>query len=161
MFNCAAVALIAAVSLARVSTSLPLGRVINYRRGSAIGDGDVAFDSYPFKRALVVAAHPDDIETICGGVVAQFVDQGIDVAYVITTNGDKVSPNDFVQWKRAARLQVPPSSSHISVALPGYVGKGKTWDADADPLRITSAYILLLFPHARAPPPRSGVVERL
>ncbi len=42
-----------------------------------------------FKRVLVTAAHPDDIETIAGGTVAKFVRCGATVSYIITTNGDK------------------------------------------------------------------------
>lgn len=38
---------------------------------------------------LVVTAHPDDIETICGGYVLQQVQQGARVGYVIATSGDK------------------------------------------------------------------------
>lgn len=40
-------------------------------------------------RALVVFAHPDDAETICGGMVATLVDYGVSVAYLVVTNGDK------------------------------------------------------------------------
>lgn len=41
-------------------------------------------------RALVVFAHPDDAETICGGTVAMLIDvYNVSVAYVVTTNGDK------------------------------------------------------------------------
>jgi LmbE family N-acetylglucosaminyl deacetylase len=41
-------------------------------------------------RALVVIAHPDDAETICGGTVAMLIDvYNVSVAYVVTTNGDK------------------------------------------------------------------------
>lgn len=44
---------------------------------------------FKYKRVLVTAAHPDDIETIAGATVAQFVECGSSVSYVITTNGDK------------------------------------------------------------------------
>lgn len=49
-------------------------------------------DPTPFaeiKKALVVFAHPDDAETICGGLVATLIAQGTEVAYVVATNGDK------------------------------------------------------------------------
>lgn len=42
-----------------------------------------------YNNILVVAAHPDDIETIAGGTVSLFVSCGKTVNYVITTNGDK------------------------------------------------------------------------
>src|SRR3989442_12368062 len=41
------------------------------------------------RRALVVSAHPDDIEFGCAGTVAFWVEQGWDVRYVIVTSGQK------------------------------------------------------------------------
>lgn len=41
------------------------------------------------QRALVIVAHPDDIEYFCGGTLAQWVQQGTTVTYLITTAGDK------------------------------------------------------------------------
>lgn len=38
-------------------------------------------------RALVVSAHPDDIEFACAGTVASWVDAGADVTYCIVTDG--------------------------------------------------------------------------
>lgn len=40
------------------------------------------------KRILVVAAHPDDLETACGGTVALLVEQGVEVALLLCTDGD-------------------------------------------------------------------------
>ncbi|MCU0509967.1 MAG: PIG-L family deacetylase [Anaerolineae bacterium] len=48
----------------------------------AIGpEGDI-------KRLLVVAAHPDDLETTCGGTLALLVDAGVEVALLLCTDGD-------------------------------------------------------------------------
>ena len=41
------------------------------------------------RRALVVSAHPDDIEFGCAGTVALWVEEGWDVRYVIVTSGQK------------------------------------------------------------------------
>ncbi|MBV8162055.1 MAG: PIG-L family deacetylase [Acidimicrobiia bacterium] len=41
------------------------------------------------RRALVISAHPDDIEFGCGGTVCEWVDEGWDVRYVIATSGQK------------------------------------------------------------------------
>ena len=42
------------------------------------------------KNVLVVAAHPDDIETIAGGTVGLLTTVcGVKVSYLLTTNGDK------------------------------------------------------------------------
>jgi LmbE family N-acetylglucosaminyl deacetylase len=40
-----------------------------------------------FERALVVFAHPDDAEFLCGGTVAGWAREGTDVAYVCATDG--------------------------------------------------------------------------
>jgi LmbE family N-acetylglucosaminyl deacetylase len=39
-------------------------------------------------RALAVAAHPDDIDFGAAGTVARWVDEGIDVMYLVITRGD-------------------------------------------------------------------------
>ncbi|HEY3994261.1 MAG TPA: PIG-L deacetylase family protein [Ktedonobacteraceae bacterium] len=41
------------------------------------------------ERVLVIVAHPDDIESWCGGVVAHLSESGKQVAYVLCTSGDK------------------------------------------------------------------------
>lgn len=41
------------------------------------------------RRALVISAHPDDIEFGCAGTICTWVDEGWDVRYVIATSGQK------------------------------------------------------------------------
>lgn len=41
------------------------------------------------RRALVISAHPDDIEFGCAGTVCRWVDERWDVRYVIATSGQK------------------------------------------------------------------------
>jgi LmbE family N-acetylglucosaminyl deacetylase len=40
------------------------------------------------KRLIVVAAHPDDLEVLCGGTIAQLTDRGVEVISVNCTLGD-------------------------------------------------------------------------
>lgn len=40
-------------------------------------------------RAMVIVAHPDDAEFICGGTVARWCAEGWEVYYVVATSGDK------------------------------------------------------------------------
>jgi LmbE family N-acetylglucosaminyl deacetylase len=40
-----------------------------------------------FRRALVVFAHPDDAEFLCGGTIARWTAGGTEVAYVCATDG--------------------------------------------------------------------------
>ena len=42
-----------------------------------------------YKRAMVVVAHPDDAEFGLGGALAKIVKEGMELAYVLCTNGDK------------------------------------------------------------------------
>lgn len=45
------------------------------------------------RRALVIVAHPDDADIICGGTCIQMARQGIEVTYMVLTNGDKGNHN--------------------------------------------------------------------
>jgi LmbE family N-acetylglucosaminyl deacetylase len=40
------------------------------------------------RRTLVVAAHPDDVDFGAAGTVARWVEQGVEVAYLLVTRGD-------------------------------------------------------------------------
>lgn len=41
------------------------------------------------KRILVVTAHPDDAEIMCGGLICKLTSEGKEVALIVTTNGGK------------------------------------------------------------------------
>ena len=43
------------------------------------------------QRILVIMAHPDDAEFICGGTVARLAAEGRDIHYLLVTSGDKGS----------------------------------------------------------------------
>jgi LmbE family N-acetylglucosaminyl deacetylase len=45
-------------------------------------------DEEPFERALVICAHPDDVDFGAAATVATLVDQGIEVRYCIVTDGE-------------------------------------------------------------------------
>ena len=45
------------------------------------------------ERVLVIMAHPDDPDFTCSGTVTQMARQGIEVVYMILTNGDKGNHN--------------------------------------------------------------------
>jgi LmbE family N-acetylglucosaminyl deacetylase len=42
----------------------------------------------PVRRALVIAAHPDDVDFGAAGTIATWTDAGIEVAYCVVTDGD-------------------------------------------------------------------------
>ena len=44
-----------------------------------------------YKRAMIVVAHPDDAEFGFGGTLCKLVKEGMELAYVLCTSGDKGS----------------------------------------------------------------------
>ena len=44
-----------------------------------------------YKKAMVIVAHPDDAEFGFGATLAKLVKEGMELAYVLCTNGDKGS----------------------------------------------------------------------
>lgn len=56
-------------------------------------------------RALVISAHPDDIEFGCAGTVAVMVDQGWDVAYVVVTSGQRGTQDPHARVEDTAALR--------------------------------------------------------
>ncbi len=49
---------------------------------------DVSQFGDEIKRLLVVAAHPDDLETTSGGTLALLIERGVEVALLLGTDGD-------------------------------------------------------------------------
>jgi len=48
-------------------------------------------DQTAVRRVLAVGAHPDDIEILCGGTLARFAADGVEVVFLTVANGDKGS----------------------------------------------------------------------
>jgi LmbE family N-acetylglucosaminyl deacetylase len=59
----------------------------------------------PFSSALVVFAHPDDAEFMCGGTVALWASQGCDVHYVVCTDGSAGSNEPGVRREEVAPIR--------------------------------------------------------
>jgi LmbE family N-acetylglucosaminyl deacetylase len=57
----------------------------NNRHGRGVVTG--VTDALP-ERALAVLAHPDDVDFGAGGTIATWTDQGVEVTYLLLTNGD-------------------------------------------------------------------------
>lgn len=56
-------------------------------------------------RALVIVAHPDDVDFGMAGTVATFTSQGIDVTYCLVTSGDAGGDELFISKEERARLR--------------------------------------------------------
>lgn len=58
-----------------------------------------------FDKAMVIVAHPDDPEFFCGGTVARWARQGVEVTYLICTRGDKGSSDPGMTPERLAGIR--------------------------------------------------------
>lgn len=67
------------------------------------------------RRALVVGAHPDDIEFGCAGTVCTWVDEGWDVRYVIVTSGQKGVQDPDADAEAFGRLREAESAAAAAV----------------------------------------------
>ena len=57
------------------------------------------------QRVLVVQAHPDDAEHLCGGTIALLAAEGKDIHYLFVTRGDKGSDDPDMTPERLASLR--------------------------------------------------------
>jgi LmbE family N-acetylglucosaminyl deacetylase len=77
-------------------------------------------------RALLVAAHPDDIEFACGGTVALWTDLGAEVTYCIVTDGSTGTQDEdpmgrsLAEVRRDESLQAAAVLGVEDVAFLGY-----------------------------------------
>src|SRR5512132_1943011 len=56
-------------------------------------------------RAMVIMAHPDDAEFVCGGTVAKWCAEGWDVFYVVVTGGDKGTHDETMHPEKLAAIR--------------------------------------------------------
>jgi LmbE family N-acetylglucosaminyl deacetylase len=62
-------------------------------------------DDRRIKRALCIAAHPDDVEFYCGGVVVTMARRGVVVDLVLATSGDKGARDGTKSRAKVARIR--------------------------------------------------------
>lgn len=62
-------------------------------------------DDRRIKRALCIAAHPDDVEFYCGGTVLKMTRRGITVDLVLATSGDKGARDASQSRAKVARIR--------------------------------------------------------
>jgi len=65
----------------------------------------MSHNHYTPKKAMVIVAHPDDIEYGCAGTVAQWVQDGAEVCYVLCTSGDVGISEAGMTCARAAKIR--------------------------------------------------------
>jgi LmbE family N-acetylglucosaminyl deacetylase len=59
----------------------------------------------PAQRILVVQAHPDDAEHLCGGTIARLIAEGKEVFYLMVTRGEKGSEDPDMTPERLAVIR--------------------------------------------------------
>src|SRR5438067_13063476 len=57
------------------------------------------------QRILVIMAHPDDAEFICGGTIARLAADGCDISYVLVTSGNRGSHEADMTIERLAKIR--------------------------------------------------------
>jgi LmbE family N-acetylglucosaminyl deacetylase len=67
------------------------------------------------QRILVVQAHPDDAEHICGGTIALLVAEGKDIHYLLVTRGDKGTDNPEMTIEQVAAIREQEQRKAASV----------------------------------------------
>lgn len=67
------------------------------------------------KRLIVIAAHPDDLETMCGGTIAMLVERGVELFSVNCTLGDigTTDPAYTAETLAAARLRETETAAAV------------------------------------------------
>ena len=59
----------------------------------------------PFRRGMVIMAHPDDAEWGCSGTVAKWCAEGWDVVYVLCTDGSKGSSDPEMTGEKLVKIR--------------------------------------------------------
>jgi LmbE family N-acetylglucosaminyl deacetylase len=80
----------------------------------------------PYRRAMVVVAHADDAEFSCSGTVAKWCREGMEVAYVIVTDGSKgtddrqITPERLTEIRRQEQIAAGKILGLKEVVFLGY-----------------------------------------
>jgi len=88
------------------------------------------FREIAVERALVIAAHPDDVDFLASGTVAHWTDAGTDVSYCVVTDGDaggfetQTSRTDIPALRRAEQLCAAEAVGVHRVEFLGYPDGG-------------------------------------
>ncbi len=69
------------------------------------------------RRALAVFAHPDDVDFGCAGTIAGWVDDGIEVSYLIVTRGDSGGFDDTPREEMPARREAEQRAAAAAVGV--------------------------------------------
>ena len=71
---------------------------------------------YVPRKAMVIVAHPDDVEFSCAGTVARWVKDGAEVAYVLCTSGEVGIADSGLTKEKAAQIREAEQKAAAAVA---------------------------------------------
>ncbi len=80
----------------------------------------------PYRRGMVVVAHADDAEYACSGTVAKWCKEGMEVVYVICTDGSKgssdpeMTPGQLIEIRRNEQISAGKVLGLKEVVFLGY-----------------------------------------
>jgi len=77
----------------------------------------MSIDTFVPRRALVIVAHPDDVEFGCAGTVATWIQGGAEVGYVLVTSGD--AGIDKPDMTRATAATIREAEQRAAAAVVG------------------------------------------
>ena len=70
------------------------------------------------QRALVIMAHPDDIEFTCGGTIANLADDGWHIEFCLVTSGDKGTKDPTLRaWELAALREAEQEAAAATLGV--------------------------------------------
>ena len=58
-----------------------------------------------YTKAMVIVAHPDDPEFFCGGTIARWAREGMEITYLICTHGDKGTDDPAMTPERLSAIR--------------------------------------------------------
>src|SRR5918912_227613 len=100
--------------------------------------------------ALVIAAHPDDIEFGCAGTVARWVSEGAHVTYALLTNGAAGSSDPNMTRQRLAELreaeQRAAGEATLAAVIPGSdtrLAYPELLDEDLEPVKLVGVWLMM------------------
>lgn len=69
------------------------------------------------QRTLAVFAHPDDVDFGCAGTIARWVDEGVEVTYLIVTRGDAGGFDDTPRERMPARREAEQRAAAAALGV--------------------------------------------
>lgn len=102
------------------------------------------------QRILVVQAHPDDAEHLCGGTIALLAAEGKDIHYLLVTRGDKGSEDpDMAPERLAAIREQEQRNAAAALGVQSVTFFDGYYDGEVEPTLALRRQLTLVIRHRR------------